>query len=226
MPPKILIFHHDRVYEALLADFLIFCNYVVCPVYSHTDAIEQTQKTDFDLVVLDLGNESDLALIEHFQKEKPDLASLILVAPETSEDLVKSLTVKNESVLQLPVPLVDILTLVRTLLEKQETQKLNARAPIQLGDLVIDTVTSAVTFQGKPLTLTVTEFSLLSLLANHCNEAVSKDEIYPTVLGRPRGQYDRSIDVHISSIRHKLQEAAGTQFSIESVRGVGYRLKA
>mgnify|MGYP003377358348 CR=1 FL=1 len=188
MPPKILIFHHDRVYEALLADFLVFCNYVVCPVYSHTDAIEQTQKTDFDLVVLDLGNESDLALIEHFQKEKPDLASL-------------------------PVPLVDILTLVRTLLEKQETQKLNARAPIQLGDLVIDTVTSAVTFQGKPLTLTVTEFSLLSLLANHCNEAVSKDEIYPTVLGRP-------------SIRHKLQEAAGTQFSIESVRGVGYRFKA
>lgn len=226
MPPKILIFHHDRVYEALLTDFLVFCNYVVCPAYTHTDVIEQMRENDFDLVVLDLANENDLALVELFRKELPDLSPLLLVAPDTPQDIVNAAQGKNETIVQLPVPLVDILTLVRTMLEKQETQKLNARAPIQIGGLTIDAVNNTAKIDDQPLTLTVTEFSLLNLLASHCNEAVSKDDIYPTVLGRPRGQFDRSIDVHISSIRHKLQEAAGARFCIESVRGVGYRFKA
>ena len=226
MPPKILILHHDRVYEALLADFLVFCNYVVCPVYSHTDALEQIRQTDFDLVILDLANESDWALLDLIHNEQAGLATFVLINPETPEELKSKLVKASEASLQLPTPLVNILTSVRTLLEKQETQKLNARAPIKIGDLTIDTVDNIAKFKDLALTLTVTEFSLLSLLANHCNEAVSKDEIYPTVLGRPRGQYDRSIDVHISSIRHKLQEVAGDQLCIESVRGIGYRLKA
>ena len=226
MPPKILILHHDRVYEALLADFLVFCNYVVCPVYSHTDALEQIRQTDFDLVILDLANESDWALLDLIHNEQAGLATFVLINPETPEELKSKLVKASEASLQLPTPLVNILTSVRTLLEKQETQKLNARAPIKIGDLTIDTVDNIAKFKDLALTLTVTEFSLLSLLANHCNKAVSKDEIYPTVLGRPRGQYDRSIDVHISSIRHKLQEVAGDQLCIESVRGIGYRLKA
>ena len=77
---------------------------------------------------------------------------------------------------------------------------------------------------GVPLTLTVTEFTLLDLLADNLNAPVSKDEIYPKVLGRPRGQFDRAIDVHISSVRHKLHQLHCADICIESVRGVGYRL--
>ena len=75
------------------------------------------------------------------------------------------------------------------------------------------------------LNLTQTEFTLLMLLTQQADTAVSKDEIYPKVLGRPRGQYDRAIDVHISSVRHKLQQAGCQDIVIESVRGVGYKLK-
>ena len=53
---------------------------------------------------------------------------------------------------------------------------------------------------------------------------VSKEEIYPKVLGRPMGPYDRAIDVHVSSIRHKLIAVIGKQLAIESIRGVGYQL--
>ena len=78
---------------------------------------------------------------------------------------------------------------------------------------------------GKTLALTLTEFTLLNLLVQNINTPVSKDDIYPKVLGRPRGQYDRAIDVHISSVRHKLQQLGCDDVYIESVRGVGYQLK-
>ena len=74
------------------------------------------------------------------------------------------------------------------------------------------------------MTLTGTELSLLEMLAHQVGQPVAKSEIYPRVLGRPMGRYDRAIDVHISSIRHKLAELNPDAISIESIRGVGYQL--
>ena len=76
----------------------------------------------------------------------------------------------------------------------------------------------------KPIELTGTEFSLFELLARNVGSPISKEEIYPKVLGRPMGPYDRAIDVHVSSIRHKLAAVIGKSLAIESIRGVGYQL--
>ncbi|EGJ50337.1 response regulator transcription factor [Desulfocurvibacter africanus] len=82
-----------------------------------------------------------------------------------------------------------------------------------------------VSWDGKPLDLTVSEFNLLEILLHEGDRVVSKDELSERALGRPREPYDRSVDVHVSNLRQKLHAAAGDEICIETVRGIGYRVR-
>jgi DNA-binding response OmpR family regulator len=75
------------------------------------------------------------------------------------------------------------------------------------------------------LDLTATEFNLLEALLRDGDRVLSKDELSEKALGRPREPYDRSVDVHVSNLRQKLSALAGDAVEIETVRGVGYRIK-
>ena len=223
MQPKILLVHHDSVFEALLADFLIFCAYDVRAVYSLSDAILCCKQSSFEIAVIDLSN-NDCALINALSGEYPDMAVLALVSADIDEKILHRCALPKEQCLHLPTPLVDILTQIKELAQNRERKRLQALEPIKVGPLVIDEQHNSASINGAHINLTGTEFSLLKLLAKHAGKPVSKAVIYPEVLGRPHGQYDRAIDVHISSVRHKLSDFAGDSLRIESVRGVGYRL--
>lgn len=74
------------------------------------------------------------------------------------------------------------------------------------------------------LDLTVTEFNLLEFLMRNADRAVSKDDLSLQVLGRPRMQYDRSLDVHVGNLRQQLTAAGAPDTMIATVWGFGYRL--
>jgi DNA-binding response OmpR family regulator len=76
-------------------------------------------------------------------------------------------------------------------------------------------------WKGRALDLTSTEFNLLEVLMRHAGRVVSKKELSEVGLGRPLARFDRAIDVHLSSIRHKLGEGGAL---IHTVRGVGYHM--
>lgn len=82
-----------------------------------------------------------------------------------------------------------------------------------------------VSWDGKPLDLTVSEFNLLEILLGEGDRVVPKDELSERALGRPREPYDRSVDVHMSNLRQKLHAVAGEEICIETVRGIGYRIR-
>ncbi len=224
MQPKILLVHHDSVFEALLADFLVFCAYEVRAVYSSSDAIECCKQSNFEIAVIDLANANDCALINTLSGEYPDMAVLALVSSDLDEKILHRCALPEEQCLRLPTPLVNILNQIKELAQNRERKRLQALEPIKVGPLVIDEQQNSASVNGAHLNLTGTEFALLKLLAKHAGKPVSKAVIYPEVLGRPHGQYDRAIDVHISSVRHKLSDFAEDSLRIESVRGVGYRL--
>lgn len=77
---------------------------------------------------------------------------------------------------------------------------------------------------GKPLDLTSTEFNLLEVLAREAGRPVSKSVLSEQGLGRPLARFDRSIDVHLSSIRHKLGTLADGRSCIQTVYRLGYQL--
>jgi two-component system response regulator CpxR len=66
------------------------------------------------------------------------------------------------------------------------------------------------------------EFSLLEVLLRSAGKVVSREELAQTTLGRKLSSYDRSIDVHMSSLRRKLGHRVGTMERIKNIRGVGY----
>ena len=73
--------------------------------------------------------------------------------------------------------------------------------------------------------LTTSEFDMLESLMRAGEMVSSKEELSLKVLGRPREIYDRSVDVHVSNLRKKLAGCSGGEIEIETIRGVGYRLR-
>jgi two-component system, OmpR family, response regulator len=95
---------------------------------------------------------------------------------------------------------------------------------IDVPPLLIKPGQRSVSLHGQPLQLTSAEFNLLEVLARHAGRVVGKAELSELGLGRPLARFDRAIDVHMSSIRHKLGVLADGRSRIQTVRGIGYQL--
>ena len=89
---------------------------------------------------------------------------------------------------------------------------------ISVSDVTLYPAKRQATIKEAPLELTSTEFNLLEVLMRHAGQVVSKETLSIEALDRKLAKFDRSIDVHISSIRHKLGDAS----LIQTVRGLGY----
>ena len=79
MPLNLLLSLHDEVFEALIADFLVFCNYEVTAAYTQNDTINYCKDNAFDIALIDVSDEKDIELIKYCLTLKPDLGILALV---------------------------------------------------------------------------------------------------------------------------------------------------
>lgn len=93
---------------------------------------------------------------------------------------------------------------------------------ISTGDIIMDLTAREVWKNGKRLDLTSVEFSILSILLKHCGNVVSREELAAKGLYRKYSINDRSIDVHVGSLRRKLGRKIGDFERIKGVRGIGY----
>lgn len=100
----------------------------------------------------------------------------------------------------------------------------NGNAPLVVGRLTIRPEKRTVEWDGQALDLTSTEFNLLEVLARRAGSPVSKNDLSEQALGRPLTRFDRSIDVHLSSIRQKLGPLADGRSCIQTVYRLGYQL--
>ncbi len=95
--------------------------------------------------------------------------------------------------------------------------------PVVAGPLSMWPEKRSACWAGRPLELTSTEFNLLEALARRAGRVVTKAELSERGLGRPLARFDRSLDVHVSSLRQKLGKLADGRSCIQTVRGVGYQ---
>ncbi|MBN9660914.1 MAG: response regulator transcription factor [Acidobacteria bacterium] len=99
------------------------------------------------------------------------------------------------------------------------------QAPAVVGDLIVDPEKRSAELRGSPLALTPAEFGLLFALANDCGRIKSREQLLLEVADRDFEAFDRSIDVHISSLRRKLGDDPKHPRFILTVRSAGYMLK-
>lgn len=95
---------------------------------------------------------------------------------------------------------------------------------LSVGKLTMLPEQRRATWDGVPLELTSTEFNLLEVLARNAGRPVSKNDLSEQGLGRPLARFDRNIDVHLSSLRHKLGTLADGRSCLQTVYRLGYQL--
>lgn len=223
-PSKILIIDDDVELVTLLVDYLTLEGFEVKPAHDGQTGLSILSREAFDLIILDVmmpGMTGTQVLVKI--RETSHTPVLMLTARGDPVDRILGLELGADDYVPKPCPPRELVARIRAILRRSKTSEFG-RGPLVVGPLSIDMAQRTVTLSGQPVTLTGTELSLLEMLAQQAGQPVAKSEIYPRVLGRPMGRYDRAIDVHISSIRHKLAEINPDALSIESIRGVGYQL--
>lgn len=223
-PPKILIIDDDVELVTLLVDYLTLEGFEVTPAHDGPTGLALTAKNVFDLIILDVmmpGMSGTQVLLK--LRESCRTPVLMLTARGDPVDRILGLELGADDYVPKPCPPRELVARMRAILRRSKSSEFG-NGPLVVGPLSIDMAQRTATLNNKPVTLTGTELSLLEMLARQVGQPVAKSEIYPRVLGRPMGRYDRAIDVHISSIRHKLSEINPDALQIESIRGVGYQL--
>lgn len=224
--PRILIVDDDRALCALLADYLQREGFVVDVAHDGESALAQLRQPALrpDLLILDVmmpGRDGLETLRELRMQHR--LPVIMLSAKGEPVDRVIGLELGADDYLAKPCLPRELLARVRAQLRRNAPA---TAANLQVGTLRLQPGDRQAFIGEQELVLTGAEFMLLLALAQRAGELVDKASLSRAALGRELERFDRSIDVHVSRLRHKLADASAQAPRIESVRGAGYLLIA
>lgn len=176
-----------------------------------------------DLVLLDimLPEEDGLTILQKLRAAAgtKKLPVIMLTAKNTEYDRVVGLDSGADDFISKPFGMMELVARVRAVLRRTETREENS--DYQLGELFVSPKRHVVKVDGKEVSLTNKEFELLCLLLEHQGMAMTRDAIMDGVWGQEFSRENRTLDVHVRTLRTKLGSAG---HYIETVRGVGYKM--
>ena len=176
-----------------------------------------------DLVILDLmlpGMDGlEVCKILHSNKETKSIPILMLTAKSTEIDQILGLELGASDYISKPFSVKVLSARIKNIFRTQEPKK-DDSAVLRAGDLILNREKIAFTIKGKPVTLTKLEFKMLAYLMQNRGKVFSRDQLLSGVWDGEVFVVDRTVDVHMRSIRHKLGKYRDM---IETVRGSGYR---
>lgn len=145
---------------------------------------------------------------------------IMLTARNEEPDIILGLELGADDYLVKPVSLRQLVARIRSVLRRSRPGPAPGGDVIALGDLQIDLAAHTVQRDGRAVALTATEFKLLAVLARNPNRVFSRLQVMEAAIGDYYEGYERTIDSHISRLRHKL----GADNLIQTVHGIGYKL--
>ena len=195
---------------------------------SAEEGLKLIQEQKFALVVLDwmLPGMSGVDLIRELRQnaENNELPVLMVTAKSEPHDIVMGLEQGADDYVTKPFEVNVLIARVKALYRRFHAQKdvPASEEKIPLGPLMLDLKAYEVTCDGSPIQLTPSEFKLLRCLAYNKGRVLTRDQLIGHVQGDGISVVGRTVDTHIFGLRKKLGEKADV---IETVRGVGYRVK-
>jgi DNA-binding response OmpR family regulator len=228
MPAKILVVDDERNITEFLRAALAREGYEVRLGFSAEDFLRQVRAWRPDLVLLDImmpGEMSGLDALRLLRRDS-DVPVILVTAKAEEAEKVLGLEYADDYVTK-PFGVPEMLARLRAVLRRARPRTdERAEEPILAGDLRIDPQTREVLFAGQTLGLTLTEYGLLSTLAAHPGRVFPREELIARVWGQDVYVDPRTLDVHIRSLRRKLEPDPAAPQYLLTVRGVGYRWAA
>ncbi len=225
---RILLIDDDLELGAMLGEYLESEGFRVEIVTDGLDGIERALSGEHDAVVLDimLPRLNGIEVLRRL-RESIDVPVIMLSARGDEVDKVIGLELGADDYVAKPCFPRELVARLRANMRRHQPADRGPPQPpvCQLGELEIQVAARRASWRGAAVELTASEFNILLVLAR-AGEAVStKDELSLRGLGRARQSYDRSVDVHVSNLRIKLEAASAGAANVETIRGVGYRLQ-
>ena len=217
----ILMVDDDEGLCELVAEFLGREGYAVTAVHDGASGLGAALEGGFALVILDvmLPVLDGFAVLQRLRRQS-NVPVIMLTARASEQDRVGGLGEGADDYLVKPFAAAELLARIRAVLRRTLQQPDRAPSVVQVGDLRLDAPNRAVAFRGVPIELTPTEFTILDVLLRSAGRIVSRDELSGVLYQRQTTPYERSLDVHVSHLRRKLEGVGWT--AIRTVRGQGY----
>jgi two-component system response regulator MprA len=226
MGARLVIAEDDRAVRESVTRALELEGYEVEAVSDGAAALEAAGREGVDLLILDLGmpNVDGLTVCRRLRSSGVKFPILVLTARTEVADRVSGLDAGADDYLAKPFSLDELLARLRALLRRTAPDPETA-VEIRVDDLVIDAAARRAWRAEREMELTKTEFDLLELLALNHGVVLSHSNIYDQIWGYDFGPESKALAVYIGYLRRKTEEAGESRL-IQTVRGVGYSLRA
>lgn len=226
--PSVLLVDDDHELLDMLRDYLERDGFTVSCEFDGLNGADAALSGSYDIAVLDvmmpgLDGFQTLARI----RTTSTMPIVMLTARGDDADRIAGLEHGADDYVPKPCSPRELAARLRVILKrlhKHAVSDTQAAQPLIAGTLKLWPTLRRAEDNGTPMELTSTEFSLLEMLARHVGHPVSKAELSEEAIGRPLTRFDRSIDVHIHSIRSKLKALSDGRSRIQTVIRKGYQL--
>lgn len=222
---RILLIDDDEVLMEALAESLIAQRYAVDIAVDGETAQEFLALFHYDLIVLDmlLPDTNGIALCRQFRQHKITSPIVMLTAKDTSADKVKALDAGADDYVVKPFDFDELCARIRALLRRDSTP--GNTSDLIWGDLSLRPNTFEVFYGNHQLHTTPKEYALLELFLRHPNQVFSLDAIIENIWSFEDPPSGDAVRTHIKGVRQKLKAGGAPKDLIETVYGVGYRLR-
>lgn len=230
MTTKILLVDDDREIVELLNIYLQNEGYEVVKAYNGQQALNAIEQEDnLALALLDImmPQVHGLEVLAKIRQVNNGLPVILVSAKSSDNDKIQGLISGADDYITKPFNPLEVVARIKSLLRRQNKYMVQEEQnSITIGPLEIKKESHEVmTLSGVPIQLTALEFGILYLLASHPNRVFSAEEIFEAVWNQESVVSAKTVMVHVSHLRDKIEEATGGEKVIQTVWGVGYKVE-
>ncbi len=225
---RLLVVDDDKQIVRLIRSYLEQANYQVLTAYDGETALHTIRREKPDLVVLDLmlpdRDGWDITRLVRSDQTLAGLPIIMLTARVEDTDKIIGLELGADDYITKPFNPREVVARVRAVLRRAAGGPTQVHA-FQVGSVRLDLNRHQVTLDGQPIELTPTEFDLLKILMKHPDRAFTRLELIEQGLNYVYAGMERTVDSHVKNLRKKIGLSPDSPAYIETVYGVGYRLR-
>jgi two-component system phosphate regulon response regulator PhoB len=225
---QILVVEDEQEIRELICLHLLRLGFSVREVATGEDALKILQHQKFDLLIMDwmLPNLNGIEIVRHLRAHKVPTPVLMVTAKTEPSDIVVGLESGADDYITKPFDPAVLTARVRALLRRIDKLDPATQQPpdkMKVGELEVNFVTYEVSCCGTPIHLTPSEFKLIATLMQNQGRVLTRDRLVEEIQGEGISVVGRTVDTHVFGLRKKIGDCADV---IETIRGVGYRVKA
>jgi two-component system alkaline phosphatase synthesis response regulator PhoP len=224
MNESILLVEDEEGLRMTLSDRLRSEGYVVDFAADGNEGFDKATRLPFDLIILDvmLPHRNGFDICRDIRREGLATPILLLTARDQTVEKVLGLKLGADDYVTKPFDTLELMARIEALLRRGGAASQNI---YQFGALRIDVRGTTVMRDGIPVYLSAREFQLLRYFAEHVGETLSRDELLREVWGYDAATFTRTVDVHVASLRQKLEKDPKHPEFIITVAGLGYKFQ-